>query len=103
MYKIKSIEELKKYTERVDGGMSEFYMFLSSGLARSCKRISFETSSDNFCIHNEIDDTWQEDLKATELEERTMIVEAINKGVFFIAQSSYEECVELKARTPFNE
>ena len=99
MQKITSIEELKEYANRKDGCMSEFYMFLCSGLVKSCKRITYEISSDTFCIHNEIDDTWQEDLNTAKLREITMIAEAINEGMFFICQSSYEEFLELKMRT----
>jgi hypothetical protein len=55
---------------------------LNFGL-RSSKRIVYFPDTDTFDVHNEIDDSWQEDLAASELANETLIVEAIEKQAFY--------------------
>ena len=83
MIPIKSIEELKKVAEYDDRkGYTEFFIMLN-GWLRSSKRIAYFLSTNTFDVHNEIDDTYQEDLTEDQLNSETMIVEAIEKGALF--------------------
>jgi hypothetical protein len=82
MTQIKSIEELKHMALYNENGIEEFFIALNFNL-RSSKRIVYFPDTDCFDIHNEIDDSWQEDLPAVELANETLIVEAIEKGAFY--------------------
>ena len=85
MEKVTSVEHLKKLAYREDGEYIEFYIILAGGLARSCKRISYQPNNPkNWLIYNEIDDSFQE-LLDRNLSRYTMIVEAIEKGAFYLA------------------
>ena len=67
-----------------NGDFIEFYLFLAGGIARSCKRISYRPNENKqWLIINEIDDTYQE-LLDKNLEKRTLIVEGILKGAFYM-------------------
>lgn len=84
MKRINSIEELKKealYSDRK--GMTEFFMLLAGGIARSSKRITYFPDTNTFDVHNEIDDSYEEDLTEEQLINETHIVLAIEQGVFF--------------------
>ena len=62
MKKIASIEELKKesiYDDRK--GMAEFFIALNFN-RRSSKRIVYYPDTNTFDVHNEIDDSYEEDL-----------------------------------------
>jgi hypothetical protein len=81
--KIMSLEELKKeaiYNERK--GMAEFFIMLNGGL-RSSKRIAYYSETSTFDVHNEIDDSYQEDLTEKELLSDTHIGVAIERGALY--------------------
>lgn len=85
MQKVNSIEHLKSLAFRENGDFVEFYLILAGGLARSCKRISYmPTQKKCWSIINEIDDSFQE-LNDINLTKKTLIVEAIEKGAFFLS------------------
>ena len=83
MKQIKSIEELKKeaiYDDRK--GMAEFFIMLNFGL-RSSKRITYFPDTNTFDLHNEIDDSFEEDLTEEQLINETHIGIAMERGAFF--------------------
>lgn len=83
MKQITSLDELKResvYNEKT--GMSEFYILLNGGL-RSSKKIIYYSDTNTYDVHNEIDDSYQEDLTEEELKNETHIVVAIENGVLF--------------------
>ena len=83
MKKITSIEELKKASEYDDRkGMTEFFIALNFG-CRSSKRIVYYPDTNKFDVHNEIDDSYQEDITEEQLKEETHIILAIENGAFF--------------------
>ena len=85
MIKVTSVEHLKELAYREDGEHIEFYLILAGGLARSCKRISYMPNEyKNWSIVHEIDDSYQE-LIDRSLAKRTNIVDAIEKGCFFLS------------------
>ena len=71
---VKSLDELKKICE--DEQM-EFFIYLTGGLLRSSKSVSYDSSTDLWYVFNEIDDT-EVTCKTKDLDKRTNIVEAIN-------------------------
>jgi hypothetical protein len=82
MNPILSMEELKEAALYNEREIAEFFIVLNFGL-RSSKRIVYFPDTDTFDVHNEIDDSWQEDLPAAELANQTLIVEAIEKKAFY--------------------
>lgn len=83
MKKITSIEELKKESEYDDKkGMAEFFILLNFNL-RSSKRITYYPDTNTFDVHNEIDDTYEEDLTEEQLINETHVGLAIERGAFF--------------------
>ena len=83
MKKITSIEELKKESEYDDRkGMTEFFIALNFS-CRSSKRIVYYPDTNRFDVHNEIDDSYQEDITEEQLKEETHIILAIENGAFF--------------------
>jgi hypothetical protein len=76
--KVESIDHLIELCgdDRVD-------FFIHGGAFRSSKGIMYFPDSEEFDIHNEIDDSWQE-VKKENLDRDTHIVEAINKGAFYM-------------------
>ena len=85
MEKVTSIEQLKTLAYRENGDFVEFFLLLA-GIARSSKRISYRPKEEkNWLIINEIDSFYQE-LLDKNLSKRTLIVEAIEKGAFFISE-----------------
>jgi len=83
MKKITSIEELKAASAYDDKkGMAEFYILLNHGL-RSSKRITYYPDTNTFDVHNEIDDSYEEDLTEDQLKNETHIVTAIECGGFY--------------------
>jgi hypothetical protein len=83
MKKITSIEELRKesiYDDRK--GMAEFFILLNFNL-RSSKRIVYYPDTNTFDVHNEIDDSYEEDLTEEQLKNETHIGLAIERGAFF--------------------
>jgi len=65
-------------------GIYKFFIVLGGGLARSSKRIRYDFENNLFYIHNEIDDTFQDDLSEEQLRKETMVIEAIEKKAFFL-------------------
>ena len=83
MKQINSIEELKKESVYDDSkGMTEFFIVLNFGL-RSSKRITYFPETNTFDLHNEIDDSFEEDLPEEQLLNETHIGLAIERGAFF--------------------
>ncbi len=82
MTPILSLAELKEAAMYNEREIAEFFITLNFGL-RSSKRIVYFPDTDTFDIQNEIDDSWQEDLRASELADETLIVEAIEKLAFY--------------------
>ncbi len=82
MKKIISIDELKKEAQNKNGDYTDFFITLNYG-AKSSKRISYDSESNTFCVINEIDYSYQDDLTEEQLAEETLIVEVINKGALF--------------------
>ncbi len=83
MIKIVSLEQLKKeaaYNEK--SGMTEFFIMLNGGM-RSSKRISYYPDTNTYDLHNEIDDSYEEDLTEEHLKNETHILLAIESGAFF--------------------
>ena len=83
MKKITSLEELKKesiYDDR--RGTAEFFILLNFNL-RSSKRIVYYPDTNTFDVHNEIDDSYEEDLTEEQLKNETHIALAIENGAFF--------------------
>jgi hypothetical protein len=84
MIKVNSISHLKELAYNANGDFVEFNLYLANGLARSCKRISYRPDeTKEWLIINEIDNSYQE-LKDVNLSKKTPIVEAIDKGVFYL-------------------
>lgn len=83
MKKIASIEELKKESEYDDRkGMAEFFILLNFNL-RSSKRITYYPDTNTFDVHNEIDDSYEEDLTEEQLINETHIGVAIERGALY--------------------
>ena len=83
MKKITSIEELKKESEYDDRkGMTEFFIALNFG-CRSSKRIVYYPDTNKFDVHNENDNSYEEDLTEEQLINESHISLAIENGAFF--------------------
>lgn len=83
MKKITSIKELKKESEYDDRkGMAEFFILLNFNL-RSSKRITYYPDTNTFDVHNEIDDSYEEDLTEEQLINETHIGVAIERGALY--------------------
>jgi len=85
--KITSLKDLKKeaiYNETM--GMAEFFIILNGGL-RSSKRIAYYPETDTYDIHNEIDDSYEEDLTEEQLLNDTHIGVAIERGALYKYES----------------
>jgi hypothetical protein len=88
MIKIYSIIELKEFAYKPNGDFVQFYLYLANGLARSCKRISYRPNEEKqWLIINEIDNSYQE-LLDRNLSRKTLIIDAINKGAFYLSDVS---------------
>jgi hypothetical protein len=61
-------------------GFAEFYIIIANGLAKSSKRIRYYSENNTFDIHNEIDDTWRENITVEDLSIETNIMKAIEKN-----------------------
>jgi hypothetical protein len=83
MTRINSLEELKKIAEYDDmKNWAECFIMFNGGI-RSSKRIVFYPDTNTFDVHNEIDDSYQEELTEEQLKSETFIIEAIEKSAFF--------------------
>lgn len=74
---------LKQLAQSEQGEMQEFFISLAGGLARSSKRIFYDPLNDTFDVHNEIDDTFDDDLNETQLAKLTNIVGAMEAGALY--------------------
>lgn len=81
--KIKSLAALKKVAASPDGNYKEFFISLAGGIARSSKSITYFPDNKTFCIINEIDGSFEEDLTEEELKSNTNIYTAIKAGAFY--------------------
>lgn len=79
---VTSIDHLKQLALRDNGDYVHFYILLAGGLARSSKRISYRTDSNEFLIIHEIDES-DEEVPESELASRTNLVEAVENGALF--------------------
>jgi hypothetical protein len=83
MKPIRTLNQLKKTAINNQGEFSEFFIMIGDGLAKSSKRIIYFPQTKTFDVHNEIDDSYQEDLTEKQLSTETNIVNAIKKGALF--------------------
>ena len=84
MTQVKSIEELKEFSFKVNGDLVHFCLFLMNGKVKTGKRISYRpTERKKWIIINEIDDSCQE-LLDKNLSKKSNIVKAIDSGNFFL-------------------
>jgi hypothetical protein len=63
-------------------GWLKFFIALNLG-ARSSKRITYYPDTNTFDVHNEIDDSYEENLTKEQLLSETHIGLAIERGAFF--------------------
>lgn len=77
---ITELKQIAEYDERKS--WAEFFISLN-GFMRSSKRIVYYPDTNTFDVHNEIDDSYQEDLTEEQLKFETVIVEAIEKKALF--------------------
>jgi len=80
---INSLNELKSICIANDDEYVDCFILLQ-GLFRSSKRILFDPQENTFSVHNEIDDSYQDDLTEEQLRTETMIIEAIEKKALFL-------------------
>lgn len=80
---IETIDQLKSECLKKKDDYGNFFIVLGGGLARSSKRIRYDKKTNLFDVHNEIDDTFQDNLSEDKLRKETMIIEAIEKNAFF--------------------
>jgi hypothetical protein len=74
--KINSVEELKKECE------DNYDFFISFGVSRSSKGITYNEEDDTFTVHHEIDDTF-EDINSEDIE-KTNIGKAMREEKFYV-------------------
>lgn len=80
---INSLDELKSICIENKDEYIECFILLQ-GMFRSSKRILYDPSENTFSIHNEIDDSYIDDLTEDQLKSETMIIEAIEKKALFL-------------------
>lgn len=76
---IKDFDHLQDLLNENDGHL-ECYIILKGGL-RSSKTIQFDGV--NYHVHNEIDDSWQDDLTKEQVLEETNIGKALEVGALY--------------------
>jgi len=76
------LKKLKKEALYNEKEIAEFFILLNGGL-RSSKRITYYSDTNTFDVHNEINDSFQDDLSIEQLENETHVVLAINNGAVF--------------------
>ena len=77
--KIDSLQQLKELS--AEDGL-DIFILLNGGL-RSSKRITYFESDDTWDVYNEIDDSYQEGLTTKQLDEETIVVEALKNGALY--------------------
>lgn len=80
---INSLQELKSICIENGDEYVECFILLQ-GLFRSSKRVLYDQKENTFSVHNEIDDSYQDDLTEEQLKTDTMIIEAIEKKALFL-------------------
>lgn len=80
---INSLDELKSFCIKNEEEYVDCFILLK-GLFRSSKRILYDPEENTFSVHNEIDDSYQDDLTEEQLKTETMIIEAIRKKALYI-------------------
>lgn len=80
---INSLDQLKSICIENRDEYVECFIMLQ-GMFRSSKRILYDPTENTFSIHNEIDDSYLDDLTEEKLKTDTMIIEAIEKKAFFL-------------------
>ena len=61
----------------------ECFILLVGGLIKSSKQIWYYPEEDRYDVHNDIDDTDQDNLTLTQLTQKTNIIEALDKGALY--------------------
>ena len=61
----------------------ECFILLGGGLIKSSKQIWYYPEEDRYDVHNDIDDTDQDNLTLTQLTQKTNIIEALDKGALY--------------------
>jgi hypothetical protein len=85
MIQVSSIKQLRQLAYKQNGDLVNFYLSLAGGIARTSKRISYRPNEKKqWLIINEIDNSYQE-LLDKNLSKKTLIVEAIEKGSFYLS------------------
>ena len=82
--RVENLNQLKELASRPNGDLVDFHVVLAGGLVRSDKRIQYNQQFDEFCIVNEIDESYQE-LSSAELGANTILVQAIEKEALFLS------------------
>lgn len=80
---INSISDFKEKAFRENGDFVHFKILLAGGLASSSKRISYRPDDNQFLIIHEIDESYEE-IFCNELEQKSNLIEAINKNALFL-------------------
>lgn len=65
-----------------NGDFEDFYISIANGLCKSSKRILYHPEFEEFSMINEIDESFQE-FHISEIEKKTNLVEAMQKGALF--------------------
>ena len=81
--KIKDLDHLRDLCSKPEEPL-ECFVLLGGGLVRSSKRISHDADDDTFDVHNEIDDSWQDDLTEEQLREETNLITALEQGALYM-------------------
>ena len=84
MTKITTLQDLKdRANMQINDGGLECFIVLAGGLMKSSKQIWYYPEEDRYDVHNDIDDTDQDNLTLTQLTQKTNIIEALDKGALY--------------------
>lgn len=83
MKRIDSLQELKLEAAYSKAHPFGAFFILIAGDLRNGKNITWYAGTNTFTVHNEIDDSYKEDLTEEQLAKETSIVLAIERGVFY--------------------
>ncbi len=82
MTRVENLGHLKELASSGNGDFVNFHILLAGGLAKSSKRIQYNFQFNEFCIINEIDESYQE-LAPSQLNAETNLIEAIEKNALY--------------------
>ena len=82
MKRVESFVKLKTICASTDGIFTDLFIQLNFGL-RSSKRVLYNPETNTFDVHNEIDDSYQDDLTEEQLTNETHIIEALHLGALY--------------------